>query len=246
MDPERSQAPGVDLLRQYLQYVGSGGENLGDVILDKPALNPFEVDVRDTLSRQGLKLVAQYGSSCYWIDYAIAHPTQPGRYVLALECDGATYHSSESARDRDRLRQEQLERVGWRFHRIWSSEWFYNRDKCVEKVMDAYKRGVEAADREDTREPDDLPRVFEQAPRDLAEVAVPSRKGSRPLLRRGQPIDTYKQAQLVRLVRWIESDELIRTKDDLVLETIRELGFQRRGTKIVIAIESAIRQARRP
>jgi len=244
MDPERSQAPGVELLRQYLQYVGSGGENLGDVILDKPALNPFEVDVRDTLSKQGLKLVAQYGSSGYWIDYAIAHPTQPGRYVLALECDGATYHSSESARDRDRLRQEQLERVGWRFHRIWSSEWFYNRDKCVEKVMDAYRRAVEAAAREDTGEPHDLPRVFERAPREVVEVATPSRQGSRPLLRRGQPIDTYTQAQLVRLVRWIESDELIRTKDDLVLETIRELGFQRRGTKIVIAIEAAIRQAR--
>jgi len=108
MDPERSQASGVELLRQYLQYVGSGGENLGDVVVDKPALNPFEVDVRDTLVRQGLKLVAQYGTSGYWIDDVVAHPTQPGRYVLALECDGATYHSSESARDRDRLRQEQL------------------------------------------------------------------------------------------------------------------------------------------
>jgi very-short-patch-repair endonuclease len=245
MDPERSQAAGVELLRQYLQYVSSGGENLGDVIIDKPALNPFEVDVRDTLRRQGLKLVAQYGSSGYWIDYAIAHPTQPGRYVLALECDGATYHSSESARDRDRLRQEQLERVGWRFHRIWSSEWFYNRDKCVEKVMDAYKRAVEAADREDTGETDDLPRVFNRAPSGAVEDVVPSRQGSRPLLRRGQPIDTYKQAQLVRLVRWIESDELIRTKDELVLETMRELGFQRRGPKIVTAIEAAIRQARR-
>ena len=111
MDPERSQAPGVELLRDYLQYVDSGAENLGDAIAEKPALNPFEVDVRDTLSRHGLKLVAQYGSSGYWIDYAVAHPTQPGRFILAIECDGATYHSSESARDRDRLRQEQGRRL---------------------------------------------------------------------------------------------------------------------------------------
>jgi hypothetical protein len=85
MDPERSDAEGVKLLRQYLQYVESQGTNLGDRIIDKPTLNPFEVDVRDTLQRRGLKLVAQYGSSGYWIDYAIAHPRRPGRYVLALE-----------------------------------------------------------------------------------------------------------------------------------------------------------------
>lgn len=246
MDPERSQAPGVELLRQYLQYVGSGGENLGDVIVDKPVLNPFEVDVRDTLTRQGLKLVAQYGSSGYWIDYAVAHPTQPGRYVLAVECDGATYHSSESARDRDRLRQEQLERIGWRFHRIWSSEWFYNRDKCVEKIMDAYRRAVEAADDEETGETDELPRLFATAPQKQPQIVAATRQGPRPPLRRGQPIDTYTQAQLVRLVRWIESDEQIRTQDELVLEMMRELRFQKRGKKIVAAIETAIRQARRP
>jgi very-short-patch-repair endonuclease/DNA polymerase III delta prime subunit len=243
MDPERSQAPGVELLRQYLQYVGSGGENLGDVLIDKPALNPFEVDVRDTLTRQGLKLVPQYGSSGYWIDYAVAHPTQPGRYVLALECDGATYHSSESARDRDRLRQEQLERIGWRFHRIWSSDWFYNRDKCVEKVMEAYRRAVEAADREDAGETDELPQVFARSPRQL-DPAMPARKGPFPPVSPGQPIDWYTQEQLVRLVRWIESDELIRTEDELLLETMRELGFQKRGKKIVAAIRAAIRQAR--
>jgi len=103
LDPERSQAPGVQLLRQYLQFVESGGTNLGDAVIDKPALNPFEVDVRDTLARHGLSLTAQYGASGYYIDYAVRHPTQPGRYVLAIECDGASYHSSESARDRDRL-----------------------------------------------------------------------------------------------------------------------------------------------
>jgi very-short-patch-repair endonuclease len=244
MDPERSQAPGVTLLRQYFQYVDSGGENLGDAVIDKPALNPFEVDVRDTLSRQGLKLIAQYGSSGYWIDYAVAHPTHPGRYVLAIECDGATYHSSESARDRDRLRQEQLERIGWRFHRIWSSEWFYNRDKCVEKVLAAYRRAVEAADREDAAEPDPRPIAIERVPRPEPEHAMSARQGQRPPISRYEPIDAYTQAQLVQLVRWIKSDDLIRTEDELVIETMRELGFQKRGKKIVAAILAAVRQAR--
>src|SRR5262249_35827426 len=86
MDPERSNAEGVKLLRQSLQYVESGGTNLGDRVLENPALNPFEVDVRDTLARHGLKPIPQYGSSGYWIDFAVQHPTQPGRHVLAIEC----------------------------------------------------------------------------------------------------------------------------------------------------------------
>jgi hypothetical protein len=76
MVPERSNAEGVKLMRQYLQYVESDGANLGDRVLEKPALNPFEVDVRDTLERRGLKLTPQYGSSGYWIDFAVQHPTQ--------------------------------------------------------------------------------------------------------------------------------------------------------------------------
>ena len=151
MDPERSTAAGVTLLRQYLQYIESDGANLGDHVQDKPALNPFEVDVRDTLLRHGLKLTPQYGTSGYWIDFAVQHPSQPGRYILAIECDGATYHSSQSARDRDRLRQEQLERQGWRFHRIWSTEWFQDKDTCAEKTIAAYQDAVRDAD--DTNQP---------------------------------------------------------------------------------------------
>src|SRR5262249_26066425 len=90
MDPGRSNAEGVKLLRQYLQYIETGGTNLGDQVTDKPALNPFEVDVRDALLRRGLKLAPQYGTSGYWIDFAVQHPDQPGHYILAIECDGAT------------------------------------------------------------------------------------------------------------------------------------------------------------
>lgn len=65
--------------------------------------------MRDTLERAGIPLCPQYGSSGFRIDFAAKHPTQPGRMVLAIECDGASYHSSDTARDRDRLRQEHLQ-----------------------------------------------------------------------------------------------------------------------------------------
>ena len=239
MDPERSAAEGVKLLRQYLQYTETGGTNLGDHVVDKPALNPFEVDVRDTLLRHGLKLTAQYGTSGYWIDFAVQHPTQPGRYVLAIECDGATYHSSQSARDRDRLRQEQLERHGWRFHRIWSADWFYNKDTAVARVLDAYQQAIMDDDHHFRDEPKAM-----GLERGTESVAEPQRNGAKPRLGSWSTIDDYTPDELVELVRWIESDDLVRTQDELARETLRELGFARRGKKIVTAIESAIERAR--
>jgi very-short-patch-repair endonuclease len=255
MDPDRSAAEGVKLLRQYLQYVESDGANLGDSVLDKPALNPFEVDVRDTLLRHGLKLTAQYGTSGYWIDFAVQHPTQPGRYVLAIECDGATYHSSRSARDRDRLRQEQLERHGWRFHRIWSAEWFHDKQACTQQAITAYHAAVRAADQGEqttlARDPDDgepgtLSQTAYQAAPSRTTPAPPApaqRTGPRPWIIRGQPIEAYSDAELLRLAQWIRSDDILRTEDELLQEMMRELGFQRRGKNVVARLTAAITQS---
>ena len=69
----------------------------------------------------------QVGSAGFRIDLGVRHPERAGRYILAVECDGATYHSSLWARERDRLRQDVLEGMGWRFHRIWSTDWFHRR-----------------------------------------------------------------------------------------------------------------------
>jgi hypothetical protein len=68
---------------------------------------------------------------------AVVDPEKPGRYLLGVECDGATYHSARSARDRDRLRQEVLEGLGWRIHRIWSTDWFRNPENELKRLVKA-------------------------------------------------------------------------------------------------------------
>ena len=93
MDPGRSSAKGVDLLRRYLEFAGSGGESLGADVQHVP-LNAFELSVRDGLHRRGIPVTSQYGVSGYRIDFACAHPDEPGRMVLAVEADGASYHSA--------------------------------------------------------------------------------------------------------------------------------------------------------
>jgi very-short-patch-repair endonuclease len=82
----------------------------------------------------GCKPVPQVGVAGYFVDIGIRHPEWPHGFILGVECDGATYHSAKSARDRDRLRQEILENLGWKLHRIWSTDWFNNPRQEAERL----------------------------------------------------------------------------------------------------------------
>lgn len=249
LDPARLNARGAHLLGQFISFMASGGADLGPTTSLPPALNPFEIDVRDRLTAAGIPLTAQYGVSGYRIDFAAAHPQQPGQMVLAIEADGAAYHSSASARDRDRLRQEHLERLGWRFHRIWSTEWFRNPAAEVARAKAAYDAAVAAADAPTRAEPvrsqgikSALSDVASSAARDTQ--APPPRTAPRPRVIPGRPITEYQPRELVALVRWIGSDGLLRTEDDILREAMDALGFRRRGKRIDEAITAAIRATR--
>jgi very-short-patch-repair endonuclease len=84
----------------------------------------------------GLRAVPQVGVSSYRIDIGVEHPSRPGEFILGIECDGAMYHSAITARDRDRLRQEVLERRGWKIHRIWSTDWFRQNQAARKRLLD--------------------------------------------------------------------------------------------------------------
>ncbi len=77
------------------------------------------------------------GCAGFRIDLAIVDPNSQGEYLIGIECDGATYHSSPVARDRDRLRQQVLEGLGWKIHRIWSTDWYRNREETTKRLLKA-------------------------------------------------------------------------------------------------------------
>ena len=241
MDPNRLRSDGAKMLCRYLSYAESGGSDLGNVAKDKTELNPFDRDVETQLRAAGIPLVAQYGCSGYWIDYAAQHPTRPGRMVLAIECDGASYHSSATARDRDRLRQDHLERLGWKFHRIWSQDWFFYREAEIARAADAYRAAVAATDNDGSQQP---PATSRHNPGllDTRASAAPTagRAGLCPIRTHRDSIDDYSPTELVAVVRWIESDTLLRTEAQLLAEMMRTLGFARKGWKITAALTTAI------
>ncbi len=144
VDPDRVTKAGARLLADYLEYAGSGGTAVG--ASGGMELNPFEVDVRTRLAACGIKVVPQYGVGGYRVDFAATHPDEQDRMVLAIEADGASYRESGSVRDRDRLRGEHLQRLGWSFHRLWSTNWFHNPQAEMAKLRNAYERAIAAAD----------------------------------------------------------------------------------------------------
>ncbi|KKI99461.1 DUF4011 domain-containing protein [Prochlorothrix hollandica] len=125
---------GVSILRDYLSYAQTQQLQTG-VATGREPDSDFEIFVANRLKLAGYEVVPQVGVSGYFIDLAIVSPHHPGTYLLGVECDGATYHSSKAARDRDRLRQQVLERLGWKLYRIWSTDWFSNPDGETQKLV---------------------------------------------------------------------------------------------------------------
>lgn len=153
----RSKWEGPRRLAEYVQYAARGGEwateAIGDVALPD---SDFEIAVYEALLARGFQVAMQVGSSGFRIDLAVRHPDIPSRYILGIECDGAAYHSAKTVRDRDRLRQQILESLGWNIHRVWSTDWVRHPDKAVDRIVErieALRTSGDLGVRRATRDP---------------------------------------------------------------------------------------------
>lgn len=135
INPVHATSQGPQLLRDFLLYAEHGRLNSTVVSRAAETESPFEREVFTELTARGLKLQPQVGVAGYRIDFGVLDDEVAGRYLCGIECDGAAYHSSEAARDRDRLRQQVLEARGWTIHRLWSTDWFKDRHGQVERLL---------------------------------------------------------------------------------------------------------------
>jgi very-short-patch-repair endonuclease len=244
IDLERSQARGVRALKAFLSYAQKG-------ILDVPSTtdrdfdSPFEEAVFDRLAAAGYQVRSQIGSGGFFIDLAIIDPDRPGRYLLGIECDGATYHSSRSARDRDRLRQDVLEGLGWRIHRIWSTDWFRNPEREWTRLTAAIEAATNARP---VGQRDHGAQMHQGVPVERESTAEPTSRAER--------IEPYKVATVVvnsggqelhnvatqRLAAWVV--DVVKVESPVhVSEVARRItdaaGFKRVGSRIQAAIDAA-------
>ena len=143
IDLSRTNALGVKHLKTFLDYAARGKQALLEAVtLDSTRGfdSPFEEQVYDALSASGWTVHKQVGVGGFFIDLAVVDPDRPGAYLLGIECDGAAYHSARSARDRDRIRQNILESLGWNIHRIWSTDWWIQRTGEAARLEQALAR----------------------------------------------------------------------------------------------------------
>jgi very-short-patch-repair endonuclease len=140
-DLSKTDSEGVHLLKGYLDFAEKGKFALLRGITEEGVSeSPFEESVYNLLITKGIKVQKQIGCSGYRIDLAVVDDNLPGKYILGIECDGAHYHSSSTARDRDRLRQQVLEELNWNLCRIWSTDWFKNPRKEFERLLNAIEK----------------------------------------------------------------------------------------------------------
>ena len=146
LDLNRTSKTGPAHLKSFLEYAEKGPDVLGSEITEAH-LNEydssFEKEVAQYLRNNGYEIHTQVGTSGYRIDLAIVSPSHPGRYVLGIECDGASYHRAAMVRDRDKLRQRVLEGLGWTIIRVWSTDWWHSPEETKRNLLNAVAETIE-------------------------------------------------------------------------------------------------------
>jgi very-short-patch-repair endonuclease len=147
-----ASSDGPRLLRDFLLFAERGRLDGAEMNAVLDTESTFEHDVFQEISHRGIRLVPQVGVAGYRIDFGVLDDALPGRFVCGIECDGAAYHDSETARDRDRLRQQVLESRGWILYRVWSTDWFKDRagqiDRLLRLIEEARARSLDEAEAE--------------------------------------------------------------------------------------------------
>lgn len=190
IDIEATKAPGVHHLHNYLLYA----ERLSEAYQqaerggEEPS-NPLEEDILSELRRMGYDAVLDVGPSSFKVDIGVQDPNNPERFILGILLDGENYRSAYTARDRDRLRQQILEGLGWRIHRIWSPDWVQRRETEVRRLKSAIERALKPHGRPPPNRPANPPSITQ--PKRSVQVKVVEASGSNL-----PGVETYRPTRL--------------------------------------------------
>ena len=134
IDLSRTESEGVSMLRSYIDFALKGSATLH--VTHSAYENDVFVDtVAEFILSNGYKIKKNLGSSSCKIDIAIVHPEKEDCYVAGIECDGFSYATAKTARDRDHLRKSVLEAMGWSMYRVWSPEWMARPEIERQKLL---------------------------------------------------------------------------------------------------------------
>jgi very-short-patch-repair endonuclease len=252
IDLERGRGKGVFAFKLFLHYARTGKLALA-ASSGREQDSIFEEQAGDALRARGYQVHAQVGIAGFFIDLAIGDADRPGRYLLGIECDGAAYHSSRSARDRDRLRQAVLEDHGWIIHRIWSADWFQRPSEQLERTIAA----IEAAKLEldERQEAGHAARravpveVITVERGEIAEIGLTDAADSRvtnayveakPVVPMTSEMHETPSAQMADLIEQVVLTEGPVHLDEVIVRLRGAWGLQRAGGRIQASVERGL------
>lgn len=247
------RSEGVRHLKGYLDFAERGLVALAMDLKDSQGdvESPFEEGVLQVIRSWGFDAVPQVGTAGYRIDIGVRNPGDSSRYVLGVECDGVMYHSSAAARDRDRLRQEVLERLGWKLHRIWGVAWHRDREGEERRLRDAIYAAMDGEGRHEA-----LTRASSSEETELDEIDLDQYpdwtvryEASRPTLgarfRRVPMYDPMALPEIERMIRDVADTEGP-VSEEVVMSRIRDAwGAGRAGARMRDAFQAALKRLRR-
>lgn len=255
-DLTRTNSRGTIALKTFLEYAETGRLDTGSVT-GRDVESEFEAQVADQLRKHGYELECQVGVAGFFIDLAVIDPHQRGRYLLGIECDGATYHSSRWARDRDRLREAVLTDHGWKLYRIWSTDWFQNQEEQLRKLIAFIEDAASGShfasvDNESTStQPSGNVTDSNEIDREAIDSASEPGTNSTPHYvearfnwpRELGSITDISPQQLLKLVVLVAQTEGPLHREEVARRLTSLSGLSRTGARITAAVDEAIRLA---
>ena len=262
INPVQATSLGPKLLRDFLLYAEYGRLDSAVVAAAAQTESVFEREVYLELTRRGLRLQPQVGVGGYRIDFGVLDEEVAGRFVCGIECDGVTYHASETARDRDRLRQQVLEARGWTIHRLWSTDWFKDREGQIERLLELVAktrdacRKAEAAAAEEKQMAAAPPAPAEIPPQpDLGEAAAPVASlpamaeaspytfAPAPRLHEGEDFTAAPAEQVWQAVSEVVAVEAPLHLTDLAVRVTARWGAERVGPRMMRHLRGVVETA---
>src|SRR5216683_2930218 len=257
IDLSRSKGRGVAALKMFLSFAQTGKLGIAEET-GRDADSIFEEQVAARLTALGYDVKTQIGTAGFFVDLAVSDSEKPGRFVLGIECDGAQYHSSRSARDRDRLRQNVLEAHGWVLHRIWSTDWFLRPEEETAKVVQAIDAAKAHWRETDERAADSVSAVpirftaHEEADVDVVTAEIDRGKSTithyeeakLSVRRQLDPHETPVSEMMKHVVRVVSVEGPIH-ESEIVVRIRSAWGLMRAGNRIREAVQAAIKAAKR-
>lgn len=257
INPTAVATQGPALLGDFLRFAETGKMQVRSRPDDDVADSPFEFEVGEIIREMGYVIDRQVGVGPYRIDLGVRHRDRPGRYLAGVECDGAAYHAAPCARDRDRLRQQVLERRGWTILRIWSTDWFRDRHGTIERLrvsLDA----LNSQSIEEDRRPESPAPISDTRSDEVAVVPPGGREGvPRPYRRprlpaftiaprldavSGSLVDASKRQVGEQVAHVVAHEGPVHT-EDVIQRLLYVWDHERRGARLVAAVEAGISHA---